>query len=132
MLAWVGTATSLTTFWLQRFQILSDRERGGGATELSHGARQFGLLLVSIGLISLVLATPQYQQNIRCWARSIKAAPLTGGHRGRANFNSRRPRIDCDDFSRMIPEQFRKDLQAPFDAHSKPVSNDITARDEIS
>jgi hypothetical protein len=36
MLAWVRTATSLITFWLQRFQILSDRERGRGATQLSH------------------------------------------------------------------------------------------------
>jgi hypothetical protein len=49
-----------------------------------------------------------------------------------ANFDSRRPRIDCDDFSPMIPEQFRKDLQAAFDAYSESMSNEVIVTDEIS
>jgi hypothetical protein len=66
-------------------------------------------LLVSIGLISLVPATLQYRQNIR-----IRGEEYQGRPRSLAVivavliFNSRRPRIDCDDFSPMIPEQFRK------------------------
>jgi putative membrane protein len=65
MLAWVRTATSLITFGFsvyKFFQIL--REEGERPHHLV-GARQFGLLLVSIGLASLALATLEYRQNIR-------------------------------------------------------------------
>jgi putative membrane protein len=39
------------------------------------GAREFGLLLVSIGLISLVLATLQYRQNIRMLGEEYQGRP---------------------------------------------------------
>jgi putative membrane protein len=39
------------------------------------GARQFGLLLVSIGLISLVPATLQYRQNIRMLDEENQSRP---------------------------------------------------------
>jgi uncharacterized membrane protein YidH (DUF202 family) len=47
---------------LKFFQIVRE---GGEQRNYLIGARQFGLLLVSIGLISLVLATLQYRQNTR-------------------------------------------------------------------
>jgi putative membrane protein len=65
MLAWVRTATSLITFGFsvyKFFQIL--REEGARSNSLL-GSRQFGLLLVSIGLAALALASLEYRQNIR-------------------------------------------------------------------
>ena len=64
MLAWVRTATSLITFGFsvyKLFQIVREEDR---AQHLI-GARQFGFVLVSIGLASLALATIEYRQNIR-------------------------------------------------------------------
>jgi len=64
MLAWVRTATSLITFGFsvyKVFQIVREEDR----TRHLIGARQFGFLLVGIGLASLALATIEYRQNIR-------------------------------------------------------------------
>jgi putative membrane protein len=75
MLAWVRTATSLITFGFsvyKFFQIV--REEGGRNTHLI-GARQFGLLLVSIGLASLALATLEYRQNIRRLGQEYEGRP---------------------------------------------------------
>ena len=83
MLAWVRTATSLITFWLQRFQILSDRERGRGATQLSHRrkpiwtfARERRPDLAGTGHAAV---SAGYSDA----GRGVSRAPaLTGGHRG--------------------------------------------------
>jgi putative membrane protein len=75
MLAWVRTATSLITFGFsvyKFFQIV--REEGGPANHLI-GSRQFGLLLVSIGLASLALATVEYRQNIRRLGEQYEGRP---------------------------------------------------------
>jgi len=75
MLAWVRTATSLITFGFsvyKFFQIVrSENER----TNYLIGARQFGILLVSIGLASLVLATLEYRQNIRMLGTEYEGRP---------------------------------------------------------
>ncbi len=75
MLAWVRTATSLITFGFsvyKFFQIV--REEGGRNSHLI-GSRQFGLLLVSIGLASLALATLEYRQNIRMLGEQYAGRP---------------------------------------------------------
>jgi putative membrane protein len=75
MLAWVRTATSLITFGFsvyKFFQIV--REDSGGSSHLI-GARQFGLLLVCIGLASLALATLEYRQNIRMLGSQYQVRP---------------------------------------------------------
>lgn len=75
MLAWVRTATSLITFGFsiyKFFQIL--REDSPGANYLI-GARQFGILLVTIGLASLGLATLEYRQNIRALGPEYQVRP---------------------------------------------------------
>jgi putative membrane protein len=65
MMAWIRTAISLITFGfsIYKFFQLAGRE----VTERKHliGPRQFALMLVSIGLVSLLLATLEYRQNIR-------------------------------------------------------------------
>jgi putative membrane protein len=75
MLAWVRTATSLITFGFsvyKFFQIV--REEGDRRNHLI-GARQFGLLLVGLGLISLALATVEYRQNIRMLGAQYQGRP---------------------------------------------------------
>ena len=54
------------------FQIVRE---GGEQRKYLIGARQFGLLLVSVGLISLVLATLQYRQNIRMPGEEYRGRP---------------------------------------------------------
>ena len=75
MLAWVRTATSLITFGFsiyKFFQILREESPG---TNYLIGARQFGILLVSIGLASLALATLEYRQNLRSLGPEYQVRP---------------------------------------------------------
>ena len=63
MMAWVRTAASLITFGFtvyKFFQIEGQKIVPGNQLI---GPRQFSLFLVSIGLISLLLATLEYRQN---------------------------------------------------------------------
>jgi putative membrane protein len=69
MLAWVRTATSLITFGFSVYKFFQIVREEGGRTNHLIGARQFGLLLVGIGLASLALATLEYRQNIRRLAK---------------------------------------------------------------
>ncbi len=75
MLAWVRTATSLITFGFSVYKFFQIVREGGGATHYLVGARQFGLLLVSIGLASLALATLEYRQNIRMLGAQYEGRP---------------------------------------------------------
>jgi putative membrane protein len=65
MLAWVRTATSLITFGFSVYKFFQIVREEGLPRNYLVGSRQFGLLLVSIGLASLALATLEYRQNIR-------------------------------------------------------------------
>jgi len=65
MMSWIRTSTSLITFGFsiyKFFQIEAPSER---QRNYLIGPREFALMLVSIGLISLVLATLEHRQNIR-------------------------------------------------------------------
>jgi len=74
MLAWVRTATSLITFGFSVYKFFQIVREGEPANHLI-GARQFGLLLVSIGLASLALATLEYRQNIRMLGAQYQVRP---------------------------------------------------------
>ena len=65
MMAWIRTATSLITFGFSIYKFF--QLEGRQVAERKHliGPRQFALMLVSIGLVSLLLATFEYRQNIR-------------------------------------------------------------------
>ena len=65
MLAWVRTATSLITFGFSVYKFFQILRAESARTNYLVGARQFGILLVGLGLASLVLATLEYRQNIR-------------------------------------------------------------------
>jgi putative membrane protein len=75
MLAWVRTATSLITFGFSVYKFFQIIREEGARTNYLIGARQFGLLLVSIGLASLVLATLEYRQNIRMLGAQYEGRP---------------------------------------------------------
>ena len=79
MLAWVRTATSLITFGFSVYKFFQIVREGGERNNYVIGSRQFGLLLVSIGLASLALATLEYRQNIR-----MLGAQYQGRHRSLA------------------------------------------------
>ena len=75
MLAWVRTATSLITFGFSVFKFFEILKEAGSPKSRLIGAREFGLLLVGIGLASLALATIEYRQNIRMLGAQYQGRP---------------------------------------------------------
>jgi putative membrane protein len=75
MLAWVRTATSLITFGFSVYKFFEIIREENSHRSYLIGARQFGLLLVSIGLASLALATVEYRQNIRSLGAQYQGRP---------------------------------------------------------
>jgi putative membrane protein len=76
MLAWVRTATSMITFGFsiyKTFQYLQENERGEHIKRLV-GPHEFALLMVSIGLASLALATWEHRQNMQTLAAESGSA----------------------------------------------------------
>lgn len=75
MLAWVRTSTSLITFGFSVYKFFQiERET---FAQKSHfiGSRQFGMLLVVIGMAALVLATLEYRQNIQSLGAQYPSRP---------------------------------------------------------
>jgi putative membrane protein len=66
MMAWIRTSTSLITFGFSIYKFFQI-ETPALAAERKRliGPREFAFMLVGIGLVSLVLATLEYRQNIR-------------------------------------------------------------------
>jgi inner membrane protein YidH len=75
MLAWVRTATSLITFGFSVYKFFQIVRAEGERPNYLIGSRQFGLLLVSIGLASLALATVEYRRNIRMLGAQYESHP---------------------------------------------------------
>jgi putative membrane protein len=65
MMAWIRTATSLITFGFSVYKFFQIEAPAGGQQKRLIGPRGFAFALVSIGLLSLILATLEYRQNIR-------------------------------------------------------------------
>lgn len=65
MMSWIRTATSLITFGFSVYKFFQIEAPAGGQRNRLIGPREFALMLVSIGLVSLVLATLEYRRNIR-------------------------------------------------------------------
>ena len=57
MLSWVRTATSLITFGFSVYKFFQIEAPSGRAAGRLVGPREFAMILVGIGLVSLVLAT---------------------------------------------------------------------------
>lgn len=65
MMSWIRTATSLITFGFSVYKFFQLENPERMLRDRLIGPRQFALILVSIGLVSLVLATLEYRENIR-------------------------------------------------------------------
>jgi putative membrane protein len=65
MMAWIRTGTSLITFGFSIYKFFQLEVSRGAEQNRLIGPRQFAVILVSIGLVSLLLATVEYRQNIR-------------------------------------------------------------------
>ena len=65
MMAWIRTATSLITFGFSIYKFFQIEGVARGPQNRLIGPRGFAFTLVSIGLLSLILATIEHRQNIR-------------------------------------------------------------------
>jgi putative membrane protein len=65
MMAWIRTATSLITFGFAVYKFFDIKRDPGRSTDHLIGSREFGMILVSVGLISLVLATWENRTNMQ-------------------------------------------------------------------
>jgi putative membrane protein len=65
MMAWVRTATSLITFGFTVYKFFQLEEGAGEIPRHLIGAREFALMMISIGIFSLLLATLQHRQNMQ-------------------------------------------------------------------
>jgi putative membrane protein len=65
MMSWIRTATSLITFGFSIYKFFQIEGPNDERQNRLIGPREFAFLLVSIGLISLLLATLEHRQNLR-------------------------------------------------------------------
>ena len=65
MMGWIKTSMSLITFGFTIYKFFQLDMRGGAPSEYLISAREYGLAMVVIGLVSLVGATVEYQTNTR-------------------------------------------------------------------
>ena len=65
MMAWIRTSTSLITFGFSIYKFFQIEVPPPGRQNRIIGPHGFALILVSIGVFSLILATLEYRQNIR-------------------------------------------------------------------
>jgi inner membrane protein YidH len=65
MMAWIRTATSLITFGFSIYKFFQIEAPGREQQNRLIGPREFAFMLVSIGLVSLLLATLEHRQNMR-------------------------------------------------------------------
>ena len=87
MLAWIRTAASLITFGFSVYKLFQVIPRNGDEPVRFITSHTFGTILVCIGLISLLVATVEYRQNMktlgptyraRQWPLSVLVAMLIG------------------------------------------------------
>jgi putative membrane protein len=80
LMAWIRTATSLITFGFSIYKFFQI-ELANKGPEISHliGPREFALLMIFIGLVSLLLATLEHRRNL-----TVLNAQYPGGSRSLA------------------------------------------------
>jgi putative membrane protein len=65
LMAWVRTATALISFGFTVYKFFQYQvERGQAHPDRLIGPREFALIMIAIGLVSLALATIQHQQSM--------------------------------------------------------------------
>jgi inner membrane protein YidH len=80
MMAWIRTATSLITFGFGIYKFFQLEMGRGANPNLLIGPREFSLLMVGAGLLSLLLGTLEHWRNVRSLKAEYPEMPrsLTG------------------------------------------------------
>ncbi|MHA3771799.1 YidH family protein [Verrucomicrobiota bacterium sgz303538] len=65
LLGWIRTAVSLITFGFSIHQFFRIARAGAVESEHRIGPREFGLLMIAIGLVSLLMATLENRRDIK-------------------------------------------------------------------
>ena len=84
MMAWVRTGTSLITFGFVvykffQLEIAGTVSKTGPLIETSLiGPREFGLILIGIGLLSILLGTFEHRRDLRALGREYPGMPRSG------------------------------------------------------
>jgi putative membrane protein len=62
LMAWVRTGTSLITFGFTIYKFFEEFHKGGQVAQTGSriGAREFGIIMISIGVVAVLLATIQH------------------------------------------------------------------------
>jgi len=77
MMAWVRTATSLITFGFTVYKFFQLQRYGDFEPRHRVGPREFGLTMVSIGLVSLIFATWDNRQNMESLRSQYPGVPYS-------------------------------------------------------
>jgi putative membrane protein len=73
MLSWIRTATSLITFGFSIEQFFRIAKTGMPESKDLFGPQEFGLLMISVGLVTLLLATLENRSAIKALAAHYPA-----------------------------------------------------------
>jgi putative membrane protein len=65
MMSWVRTATSLITFGFSVYKFFQIEKGGSAPVNRLLGPREFAILLIAVGLVSLLLGTLQHVLSMR-------------------------------------------------------------------
>jgi putative membrane protein len=75
MMAWVRTATSLITFGFSVYKFFQFDIKRGQEFSGSVGPREFGLMMITFGLVSLLAGTLQHVTSLRQLRAEYPATP---------------------------------------------------------
>jgi len=79
LMAWNRTATSMITFGFALYKFFFFLHEGKPPTEMQQvfGARTYGVIIMAVGVLVLVLATVQHQQQMKILRRMYPEAPMS-------------------------------------------------------
>ena len=75
LMAWIRTAISLITFGYAVYKVIGVVQPDHSARQYSVGHREFGLIMIGIGLVSLVLGTYEHRRDTRQLQADYPATP---------------------------------------------------------
>src|SRR5688572_19816500 len=75
MMAWVRTATSLITFGFSVYKFFQFDTKGAAQVERLFGPREFALMMITFGLVSLLAGTVQHVMSLRQLRSQYPAIP---------------------------------------------------------
>ena len=75
MMAWIRTGTSLISFGFTIYKFFEIEQQGMAKNHHLIGPREFALIMVGIGLISLLMGTVEHRQNMRSLCEQCPGLP---------------------------------------------------------